>query len=286
MSALRHKFALYNRLLVLPHSVFALPFGLWGFSLGVKEQGFNWLRLGLVVGAIVMARTAAMAFNRYADFRWDAQNPRTANREIPQGHISPREALWLSVGASGVFVLLSWLLSPLCGLLSPVALLVVLGYSLTKRFTSLSHYVLGLALGLAPVGAFVAATGAFRSEVVLIGLSVLGWVGGFDILYALQDMHFDRQVGLYSIPARIGEKPARLLAFGTHLLAILALAWIGWRLYGLKSLYWLGWGGFTVSVLRQHWVAQDLSQIDRAFFTHNGIASIVLSTAAILATFT
>lgn len=285
MASLRQKLTLYSRLLVLPHSVFALPFGLWGFALGVKESGFSWSKFLLVLGAIVTARIAAMAFNRYVDRRWDAQNPRTQGREIPQGHVTPSEALFLSVGASLAFVLLSWFLNPLCGLLSPIALFILLGYSFTKRFTSLSHYVLGLALGLAPVGAFLAVTGAFQLEVILIGLSVLWWVGGFDILYALQDLAFDRQAGLYSVPAQVGERQARLIALGTHLLATFLLAWVGWRLYEAKALYWVGWGGFTLSILRQHWVAREISRIDRAFFTHNGFASIVLSAAAIGATF-
>lgn len=225
-----------------------------------------------------------MAFNRYADQHIDAQNPRTANREIPRGIVSPQEALWLTFIASGLFILAAWLLSPLCGFLAPVALGVLLGYSYTKRFTALSHYVLGLALGLAPVGAYLAVTGYFSGPIVAIGIAVLLWVGGFDILYALQDMAFDRAVGLHSLPARIGEAKARLIARLSHYVAISLLAAVGYLVYATllaRALYGIGWLGFGIFVLRQHQVSQDVSRITRTFFTHNGIASVIFGLCAI-----
>ncbi|GIV24213.1 MAG: hypothetical protein KatS3mg025_1872 [Bacteroidia bacterium] len=225
-----------------------------------------------------------MAFNRYADRHIDAQNPRTADREIPRGIVSPQEALWLTFIASGVFMLAAWLLNPLCGILAPVALGVLLGYSYTKRFTALSHYVLGLALGLAPVGSYLAVTGYFSWSTVLIGIAVLLWVGGFDILYALQDMAFDQAVGLHSLPARIGEAKARLIARLNHYVAISLLAAVGYMLYSTllaRALYGIGWLGFGIFVLRQHQVSRDISRITRTFFTHNGIASVVFGLCAI-----
>ena len=274
----------YNRLIVLAHSVFALPFALWGYVLGSSQVGFSWTKLLWVLVAVVSARTSAMAFNRYADRRWDARNPRTRSREIPQGAIRPSEALALSVASALVFFMAAWFLSPLCAALAPIALVVLLGYSYTKRFTALSHFVLGGALGLAPVGAYLAVTETFAFEPVLIGLAVLFWVAGFDILYALQDLAFDREVGLYSIPATLGEAKARRIALLSHILATLILFYVGIRLYPKLSLYWVGWVLFTVFVFRQHWVACQISAINRAFFTHNGWASLLLGVLAILDT--
>lgn len=275
----------YAKLVVLAHSVFALPFALWGFAWGVWEEKVeDWPeKLFWVLIAVGAARTAAMAFNRYADRHLDAQNPRTAMREIPQGVVRPREALLLTLGAAGIFVLAAWQLSPLCGYLSPVALLVLLGYSYTKRFTVLAHYVLGIALGLAPVGAYLAVTGHFSGLVVLVGVAVALWVGGFDVLYALQDEDFDRAHGLYSLPAALGERWARLLALLSHALAIGLLAWVGQLLYAEAWIYWIGWVGFAAFVLRQHWVSRDKNRISRTFFTHNGIASVVFGAFAIVA---
>ncbi|MCX8113029.1 MAG: putative 4-hydroxybenzoate polyprenyltransferase [Bacteroidia bacterium] len=276
----------YARLVALSHSVFAFPFALWGFALGYKAShptSWGW-KLFWVIAAVVSARTAAMAFNRYADREIDAQNPRTAQREIPRGEVRPWEALGLAVGSAAVFGLSAWMLSPVCGLLSPVALLILLGYSYTKRFTFLSHYVLGIALGLAPIGAYIAMTDKVSYEILLIGMAVALWVGGFDILYALQDEEFDKMAGLYSLPAVWGEKRARLMALISHALAILLLATVGYRL-AETVLYWIGWGGFAAFVLYQHRVSQDKSRINRAFFTYNGLASVVFGGLAMLSTF-
>jgi len=273
----------YSRLIVLAHSVFAVPFALWGYVLGSRQAGFSWNKLVWVLVAVVSARTSAMAFNRYADRYWDARNPRTQSREIPQGHIHPGEALALSVLAALLFIGAAWFLSPLCAALAPIALGILLGYSYTKRFTALSHFVLGSALGLAPVGAYLAVTGSFALEPVLIGLAVLFWVAGFDILYALQDLEFDRQAGLHSIPAALGEIPARRIALLCHLVASSLLFYVGFRLYSDRLLYWVGWGLFTLFVFRQHYVARQISAINRTFFTHNGWASVLLGALAILA---
>jgi len=279
--------AKYARLVVLAHSVFALPFALWGFALAVRERmPTDWpVRLFWVLVAVVSARTAAMAFNRWADRAIDAQNPRTANREIPRGEVRPAEALWLTGAAALLFILSAWQLNWLCGVLAPVALLVLLGYSYTKRFTPLSHYVLGLALGLAPVGAYLAVTERFAGEVIGIGAAVLLWVGGFDVLYALQDEAFDRQRGLYSLPVWLGEALARRVALWSHGAAIALLGGIGAWLYSGKGLllYGIGWVGFAAFVLRQHSVSRDKSRITRTFFTYNGIASVLFGSCAVAA---
>lgn len=277
----------YARLVVLSHSVFAFPFALWGFYLGLREaplSGWAWQLLWVTV-AVVSARTAAMAFNRYADRDIDSRNPRTAMREIPRGEVQPREALLLTLVSVAVFVIAAWLLSPLCGMLAPVALVILLGYSYTKRFTFLSHYILGSALGLAPVGAYVAVTDSFSPMIWLVGIAVGLWVGGFDILYALQDEAFDKAVGLHSIPADLGEKAARRIAFLSHVAASALLAFVGWNdvLYSRSLLYWIGWSGFTLFILYQHHVSRDRSRINRAFFTYNGIASVIFGAMAIAA---
>ncbi len=273
----------YNRLIVLAHSVFALPFALWGYVLGSRQAGFSWTKLVWVLVAVVSARTSAMAFNRYIDRYWDARNPRTQGREIPQGHIRPQEALALSALAALLFLIAAWFLSPLCAALAPIALGILLGYSYTKRFTALSHFVLGSALGLAPIGAYLAITESFAPEPVIIGLAVLFWVAGFDILYALQDLDFDRQVGLHSIPAALGETPARYIALLCHFIAALLLIYVGFRLYFSQLLYWVGWLLFTLFVFRQHYISRQISAINRTFFTYNGWASVILCALAILA---
>ncbi|MCS7296623.1 MAG: UbiA-like polyprenyltransferase [Bacteroidia bacterium] len=276
----------YARLIALSHTVFAFPFALWGFILGIQEVKYaGWKnKLLWVVVAVVSARTAALAFNRYADWRIDAQNPRTAQREIPQGQVKPAEALGLTIASTLLFLISSWMLSPLCLLLAPLALLILLGYSYTKRFTFMSHYVLGIALGLAPIGAYVAVVEAFAYPLWLIGSAVMLWVGGFDILYALQDEEFDRNYGLHSIPARLGERWARRISLLSHIIAVSILAWVGLILHRQTVgdlLYWIGWSAFSAFVFYQHWVSLDKSQINRAFFTYNGLASVVFGSLAI-----
>ncbi|MEY3240550.1 MAG: hypothetical protein RIR11_1988, partial [Bacteroidota bacterium] len=190
----------YLSLVKFSHTIFAMPFALTGFFLAVLEHksGLNWILLGLVVLCMVFARSAAMAFNRWLDRDIDAGNPRTAVREIPAGVISPNAALAFVVANCALFVATTFFINPICFYLSPVALLVILGYSYTKRFTWLCHFVLGLGLALAPVGAYLAVTGYFSWPPVLLGCTVLTWVAGFDIIYALQDESFDRSKQLHS----------------------------------------------------------------------------------------
>ncbi|MEZ4949310.1 MAG: UbiA-like polyprenyltransferase [Saprospiraceae bacterium] len=198
----------YLSLIKFSHTIFALPFALLGFFLATNLPGieFSWLNLILVLLCMVFARSAAMAFNRYLDRDIDSKNPRTATREIPAGIISPKSALTFVVLNCVGFVITTWFLNPLCFYLSPVALLVVLGYSYTKRFTWLCHFVLGLGLSLAPIGAYLAAGGQFDLIPILLSLVVLFWVGGFDVIYALQDEQFDQSNALYSVPSIFWKK--------------------------------------------------------------------------------
>ncbi|MGQ9864529.1 MAG: UbiA-like polyprenyltransferase [Bacteroidia bacterium] len=265
----------YLNLIAFTHTIFALPFVLWTYSVASQEKdAFELKKLVGILLAVVSARTAAMAFNRYVDRHYDAQNPRTQNREIPQGILPANHALAVTLLSSIIFILSTLLLNNLCLYLSPVALLVLLGYSYAKRFTPYSHLWLGAALGLAPVGTYVAMQGSFSGWSILLGLSVLFWVAGFDILYALQDQTFDRQVGLHSIPARFGEETARQISYGLHLLSIGILGTVS-LLLKHTALVGIGWTVFSLFILRQHQVAQDLQAIPRAFFTHNGYASLI-----------
>lgn len=276
----------YLSLIKFSHTVFALPFALIGFFLAVEltPAGLNWQLLGLVVLCMVFARSAAMAFNRYTDRRIDEQNPRTAVREIPSGAIPARQALLFVILNSVLFIVSTWFINPLCLALSPVALLVVLGYSYTKRFTALCHLVLGLGLSLAPIGAYLAVTGEFAWMPLLFSFTVLFWVSGFDIIYALQDADFDKSNKLHSIPALMGPKNALWLSKGLHLLAGSFIILAGW--YGNMSLwYWVGAGVFNGLLVYQHTLvrANDLSKVNLAFFTTNGVASIVFAIFVILA---
>lgn len=227
---------------------------------------------------MVFARSAAMAFNRYTDRHIDAMNVRTQQREIPSGVISERSALIFTVINSLAFITATYFINPLCFYLSPVALMVVLGYSYTKRFTSMSHLVLGLGLALAPIGAYLAVTGAFAFFPVLFSLAVISWVSGFDIIYALQDEEFDRQQQLFSIPALFGGKRALMVSSLLHLMTSVFLFWaftegnLGW-------VYLAGWVAFSLLLVYQHTLVKpgDLSRVNAAFFTTNGIASVILA---------
>jgi 4-hydroxybenzoate polyprenyltransferase len=280
----------YLSLVKFAHTIFALPFALLGMFLGFEYLAVNgitadkplWQTFLLVLLCMVFARSAAMAFNRYIDRDIDANNERTAQREIPAGVIAPRQALAFVIVNSLLFVATAWLINPLCFMLSPVALLVVLGYSYTKRFTALCHLVLGLGLSLAPVGAFLAVTGQFQWEPVILGLAVLGWVSGFDIIYALQDEDFDRDHDLSSIPAWLGKNRALLVSSVLHfftaglILLFGILVQAGW-------VFWVGAGIFLVLLAYQHYLVKpsDLSRVNLAFFTTNGIASVVFACFAI-----
>ncbi len=273
----------YLSLVKFSHTVFALPFALVGFFVGTAEQGqgLSWRLLGLVVLCMVFARTAAMAFNRWLDREVDALNPRTQSREIPAGVVSPQAALRLVIGACVLFVATTYFINPLCFYLSPVALAVVLGYSYTKRFTWLCHLILGLGLALAPVGAYIAATGQFGWIPILYGAAVLLWTAGFDIIYALQDEAFDREHRLYSIPARVGKAQALRVSEWLHLGAAAFMVSAGSlmhsRLAEAEWLTWLGTAIFLVLLVYQHRLVKpnDLSRVNMAFFTTNGVASLL-----------
>lgn len=257
------------------HTLFALPFAFTGAI--CAAQGIpSWPTIGWILAAMVGARTAAMTFNRLVDVDVDAENPRTATRALPAGRVS-RIAAWLMLGlACALFGFAAGMLGPLPWKLSPIALVVILGYSLCKRFTSWSHAVLGLALAGAPLGAWIAVAGALEGPALPLGLGVLAWTAGFDILYALQDQDFDRRRGLHSIPVRLGTRGAMELAKVFHLVALGA-----WALFniamGAHLFPWLGWAGVALLLGREHWVLRggDLSRMDHAFFTLNSLVGAV-----------
>ena len=280
----------YFSLITFSHSVFALPFALLGFFLATLKVGVGFsIRLFLlVILCMLFARSAAMAFNRYLDRDIDEKNPRTALREIPAGVISPQRALLYVVLNSVLFMAATWLINPLCFLLSPVALAVVLGYSYTKRFTYLCHFVLGLGLALAPIGAYLAAGGGFDWVPILYSISVLLWVSGFDIIYALQDEMFDKSLQLHSIPVKLGRKNALLLSSLLHIVSAMAILTAGYLLaQKYPQFSWIQWiaaGVYIAMLYYQHTLVKpnDLSRVNRAFFTSNGIASVVFGALMIL----
>ena len=280
----------YFSLVKFPHTIFALPFALVGYVLGLNQPGvsFDPMTLALIILCMVFARNAAMAFNRYMDRDIDALNERTKKREIPAGVITPRSALTFTVINAVLLVVTTYFINPLCFYLSPIALLVILGYSLTKRFTALSHFVLGIGLSLAPVGAYLAVTETFDLIPVLIGTMVLLWVGGFDIIYALQDEEFDAEQQLHSIPAALGKHRAILLSTFVHvicgLICLYVVRDISQNFDQAGLLLWIGAGVFLFSLVYQHLIvkADDLSRVNLAFFTTNGIASLVFGASVIL----
>ncbi|MGC8784960.1 MAG: UbiA-like polyprenyltransferase [Armatimonadota bacterium] len=258
------------------HTVFALPFALLSALLAARGMP-EWRTLGWILVAMVGARSAAMAFNRIADLHYDALNPRTANRALPRGMLTVGQVTAFTAVSAGVFVLAAWQLNPLCFALSPVALLWVLSYSYTKRFTALSHLWLGLSLGIAPVGAWLAVRGQFDLVPVLLSLAVMLWTAGFDIIYSLQDVEFDRRVGLRSLPQTIGEAPALWLSRLMHVGMVTVLVAVG----QLANLHWGYYAGVVVAALliayEQSLVKpNDLSRVNLAFFTLNGWVSVLL----------
>jgi 4-hydroxybenzoate polyprenyltransferase len=270
----------YLSLVKFSHTIFAMPFAMIGFFLAVSWAGhsFDWTKLLLVVLCMVFARSAAMAFNRWLDAEFDKRNPRTAQREIPAGIISASNALYFVIGNALLFMVTTWFINPICFFLSPVALLVVLGYSYTKRFTALCHLVLGVGLSLAPIGAFLAVTGYFSVLPVLLSVLVLCWVSGFDIIYALQDEEFDRSQQLHSIPAWLGKAGGLRFSEGLHIVAaglVIAIGVLG----NFHWLYWIGAGVFMLMLFMQHRLVKpdDLSRVNLAFMTTNGVASVVFA---------
>ncbi len=268
----------YFSLVKFSHTVFALPFGLIGFSLAVtsEEYSFTWRLLLLIILCMVFARNAAMGFNRVADKSYDALNPRTKAREIPSGIISARSATIFVIINSLLFIAATAFINRLTLFLSPVALIIILGYSLTKRITSLSHFLLGLGLSLAPIGAYISVTNSFAAIPVFYSFIVITWVSGFDIIYSLQDEEFDRDNQLRSIPQATGKKRALIISSLVHLITFTLVIITG--LYGNTGiLYWVGAALFSGLLFYQHIIVKpgDLSKVNLAFATTNGIASIL-----------
>jgi 4-hydroxybenzoate polyprenyltransferase len=307
----------YLSLIKFSHTIFAMPFALIGFFLGVSKLlgHLQWSGTGqwnlnrtirlrrtinldnwwefdrtiygyqfylekfiLVILCMVFARSAAMAFNRYLDRKWDALNPRTAIREIPKGIITPKNALTFTIINCCLFLVTCFFINRICFYLAPVALAVVLGYSYTKRFTPLCHLILGLGLSLAPIGAYLAVTGTFHWLPILFSLAVLFWVSGFDIIYALQDVDFDQSQQLYSIPASFGKEKALHVSELLHLFSAAAVVAAG-RFGHFGWLYWIGVLVFIGCLVYQHSIVKpnDLRKVNIAFMTTNGIASVVFA---------
>jgi len=264
----------FGRMIKFSHSVFALPFALASAAVAANGR-VPWRELPWIVVAMIGARSAAMGFNRLADQAIDARNPRTAGRELPRGVLSRRE-VWLFVSLSALALVgAAAMLNPLCLLLSPVALLVVFGYSYTKRFTSLSHLVLGLALSIAPVGAWLAVRGRFDVAPIFLALAVLCWVAGFDTIYSCQDIDFDRREGLRSLPALLGTRRALIVSRVLHVAAVILLAALYTRA-PLHPIYLAGVAAVALLLVYEHSLvsADDLSRVDAAFFTVNGWISV------------
>jgi 4-hydroxybenzoate polyprenyltransferase len=266
------------------HSVFALPFALAGALLASRHVAPTWGSLVWIVVAMVAARSAAMGFNRLVDARYDALNPRTANRELPTGRMSVGEAIWFVLVASMVFVVAAWRLNPLCLVLSPVALAIVFWYSLAKRFTTWTQVFLGLAMAVAPVGGWFALGAGAGWEPWLLALAIGFWVGGFDVLYACQDIDFDRAHGLRSIPVRFGVPVALAISRLMHAVAILCLLALAW-VTRLPPLYIGGVSVIALLLLYEQSLvtADDLSQVKRAFDLNGyvGILYLLVLAAAI-----
>ncbi|HTN38571.1 MAG TPA: UbiA-like polyprenyltransferase [Arachidicoccus sp.] len=274
----------YLSLVKFSHTIFALPFAMIGFALGAKIVYQNnsisgkeiLIKLLLVLICMVTARSAAMAFNRYLDRHFDASNPRTAIREIPKGIISAGSALRFTIINCLLFILATAFINPLCLMLAPVALFVILFYSYTKRFTALCHLVLGLGLSLAPIGAYLALTGVFNLLPLLFSLTVITWVSGFDVIYAMQDIDFDQSQKLHSIPTALGKVRALHTSELLHVFSTVFVVFAGF--YGhFGWMYWLGIAIFVGMLVYQHLIvkADDLSRVNIAFMTANGIASVL-----------
>jgi 4-hydroxybenzoate polyprenyltransferase len=260
------------------HSVFALPFALVGALLAAStaHELPTWRQILWIIVAMVGARSAAMTVNRIADRAYDAKNPRTANRALPKGELSVGFAWMFTIAASAVLVIAAWQLNPLALKLSPVALAVLFFYSYTKRFTSWAHFVLGFCLGISPAAAWIAIRGSLDWRMLILCAAVTLWVGGFDVLYACQDVEFDQQAGLYSIPKRFGVANALLIARGLHIVMVMLLAWLAIS-FGLGWPAWVGIGVVAALLAYEHSLVKpnDLSKMNAAFFTVNGYISLL-----------
>jgi 4-hydroxybenzoate polyprenyltransferase len=268
----------YLSLVKFAHTLFALPFAFIGFFLAIRIENKEprYVLAILVLLCMIFARNTAMAFNRYIDRNIDKNNNRTAAREIPAKTISPISALLFVLLNASLFIAVTFFINRLCFLLSPVALCVIMGYSFTKRFTFLCHLILGIGLALAPIGAFIAVTNYFKLLPLLFSFAVLFWVSGFDIIYALQDIDFDKSHQLKSIPAKLGIKKALIVSSIFHVITVGFLVFAGiYQHFGL--LYWIGCLIFFALLLYQHLIisSKNLSRVNVAFFTTNGIASVL-----------
>ena len=281
----------YLSLVKFSHTIFAMPFALIGFFLAVKTTDHEVFSITgiqiliLVILDMIFARNAAMGFNRWLDRKIDAENPRTAVREIPSGKIKSKYALWFVIVNTALFFITTYFINDLVFFLAPVAIAIVLGYSYTKRFTCLCHFILGLGLSLAPVGSYLAVTGEFSLLPILFSATVLFWTAGFDIMYALQDEEFDKEKNLKSIPSLIGKQKALFFSAVLHLVTVAIIVWAG--IIGAEFLgiwYWAGAFFFGSSLFYQHIIVKpnDLSKVNLAFFTTNGIASIVFAVFTVL----
>jgi 4-hydroxybenzoate polyprenyltransferase len=280
----------YLSLVKFSHTIFAMPFAILGYVLGTQSSNANFSiqQLALVILCMVTARNAAMAFNRYIDSKYDKLNERTSVREIPSGLINEKSAIIFIIFNSLLFIVATYFINTLCFYLSPIALGVILGYSLTKRFTFLCHLILGIGLGLAPVGAYLAVTEYFSIIPIFLGFAVLFWVAGFDIVYALQDEEFDNKVGLFSIPAYFGKQRALTISRILHTICALL---IGFSIYSMQIEYpelgilsWIAGVLFACFLIYQHTLVRpnDLSKVNLAFFTSNGAASLIFCSLIIL----
>lgn len=274
----------YLSLVKFSHTIFALPFAFIGFTLALQTgHSFSIHTFLLVLACMVFARSAAMAFNRLVDRKFDALNPRTAIREIPSGIITPKNALVFVIFNCVAFIISTYFINTICFYLSPVALFTVLFYSYTKRFTPLCHLVLGAGLALAPIGSYLAVTGEFNLLPLLFSFTVFTWVSGFDIIYALQDESFDRENNLKSIPVILGTKNALLMSRLLHLCSATFVVIAGMHGH-FNFIYWIGVAVFISLLIYQHTLVKpnDLSKVNLAFFTTNGIASVVFAAFTII----
>jgi len=277
---LKSKIGSYGSLVRFSHTVFALPFAMASLALAWPRHPVTLRALLWILVAMVGARTAAMGFNRLSDRKFDALNPRTRNWELPQGKVKVGEAVLLTAMASAVFILAAFQLNWVCFVLSPVALAIVFFYSLTKRFTWAAHLFLGIALAIAPIGAWLAVAqppfdiGELQIPIYL-GLAVVFWLAGFDVIYSLQDREFDGQIGLHSIPVRFGVAGALRLSSGFHCLTVFFLALVGGAA-GMGSLYWIGFLTVAAVLVWEHRIVRpsDLSRINKAFFDLNAYVSL------------
>ena len=260
------------------HSLFALPFALVGALLAARSAGaiLSWRQLLWIVVAMVGARSAAMTMNRIADVEYDRRNPRTANRALPTGQLSEGFAWAFTAFSSAVLIIAAWRLNPLALKLSPVALGILFLYSYTKRFTSWSHFVLGFCLGISPAAAWVAVRGSLDWRMLILCAAVTLWVGGFDVLYACQDVEFDKSEKLFSIPKKFGVARAFGVARGMHIIMVLLLGWLAWSFH-LSWPAWLGIGVVGALLAYEHSLVRpnDLSEMNAAFFTVNGYISLL-----------